>query len=343
MVNEDTSTSAAELRPILQRIVRDGEWDFAEMADRMGAQPWMRWFSLRLDGQDPFFDYARDERAYGRGNLFHDLFYHLHHDPGVSRQTISSIQEDASSGLDYFLRKLNRRMTEAGESPPVRSERVHEALDLIGRTRTDQTDSRESVRELLRDWITSERLLEEHPGSISSEQLHRSALFALAELQKPGDDRDREVWERWFEEAPYKLAAFSGMARSVTFEPAMFESDPSTPMDGCVATVLRYAKEKRDRGEPVLEGFALETLYMDDDDPELVMRYLWNEAEKMDDRAETWEHLQELLADTNANLLDEDEMRDFVDMFDRRPESQRDLVPAGAEEESGTGWVVFRT
>jgi hypothetical protein len=308
----------------------------------------MRWFSLRLDGQDPFFDYTRDERAYGRGNLFHDLFYHLHHDPGVSRQTISRIQEDASSGLDYFLRELNRRITEAEGSPPVRSERIHEALDLIGRTRTDQTDSRESVRELLRDWITSERLLREHSGSISSEQLHRSALFALAELQspdeKPGDDRDREVWERWFKKDPYKLAAFSGMARSVTFEPAMFDSDTSTPMDGWVATVLRYANEKRDRGEPVLEGFALETLYMDDDnDPESVMRYLWDEAGKMDDRAETWEHLQELLADTNANLLDVDEMEDFVDMFDRRLEPQRDLVPAGAEEESGTGWVVFRT
>lgn len=322
-VVETPQTDASELRGVLRNTVDDaGRWRFSTLAEDLGAQDWMRWFVLRLTNRDPFFGYDREEREHGQVNLFSNLFRQLHQDPEVEDQTVQTIEEDAAAGLHFLMRGLAENLEE------VSSDLLHDVFDLIGRIRVRRTPVADNVRGLVQVWIESEELLEDREGRISPELLHRSALFALSDLQEQGDEQDRDVWERWFEVEPFKLAAFSGMARCAE----------SHPPEGWVRDLLDYAERAHENGTPVMEKFALEALYMGTVDPESVMWYLWDEAQETDVPQETWSRLQNLLADTDAELLNFDTMH----VLERQRSDAPDPVPAGtAADINSTGWGKF--
>lgn len=319
----DTSqTDASELRGVLRNTVDDaGRWRFATLAEDLGAQDWMRWFALRLTNRDPFFGYDREEREHGQVNLFSNLFRRLHQSTEVENEIARTIEGDAAAGLHFLMRELDENLAE------VSSDLLHDVFDLIGRIRVRRTPAADDVRAIVREWIENEVLLDEREGRISPDLLHRAALFALSDLQEQGDEQDREVWERWFEEDPFKLAAFSGMARSAT----------PHPPEGWVRDLLDYADRARENGTPVMEGLALESLYMGNLDPETVMWYLWSEAQDADDSRETWERLQDLLADTDAELLNFDTMR----VLERQRSDDPEPVPAGAPDTLPTVWESY--
>lgn len=314
---------ASELRGVLRNTVDDtGQWRFASLAEDLGAEDWMRWIALRLTNRDPFFEYDREEREHGQVNLFSNLFRHLHQNPEVKTQTVQTIEEDAAAGLHFLMQEIN------GNIEDVSSDLLHDVFDLIGRIRVRRTSVAEDVRRLVRDWIEDEVLLAAREGQLGPELLHRSALFALSDLQEQGDDQDRDVWERWFQEDPFKLAAFSGMARCAYPQPP----------EGWVRKLLDYASQARENGTPVMEGLALESLYMGTLDPEIVNWYLWKEAQATDAPRDTWERLRNLLADTDAELLEYDDM----DVLDPPRSSSTDPVPAGRrDDEDATGWSKF--
>lgn len=315
-------TDASELRGVLRNTVDDaGRWRFPTLAEDLGAEDWMRWFALRLTNRDPFFGYDREEREHGQVNLFSNLFRRLHQDPEVDDQTVRTIRDDAAAGLHFLMRELDENLEEAS------SDLLHDVFDLIGRIRVRRTSVADDVRAIVREWIESEELLEGREGRISPELLHRSALFALSDLQEQGDEQDRDVWERWFQEDPFRLAAFSGMARC---------ADPHPP-EGWVRDLLDYADQARENGTPVMEGFALEALYMGDLDPEILKWYLWDEAQESDEPRAMWDRLRNLLADTEAELLEFEEMR----VLERQRSDTPDPVPAGTTEADSTGWGKF--
>jgi hypothetical protein len=315
-------TDASELSGVLRNTVDDtGRWRFATLAEDLGVQDWMRWFALRLTNRDPFFGYDREEREHGQVNLFSNLFRRLHRSTEVEGDLVRALEADAAAGLHFLMRELDGNLDE------VSSNFLHDVFDLIGRIRVRRTPAAENVRAIVREWIESEALLDEREGRISPELLHRSALFALSDLQEQGDERYRDVWERWFEEGPFKLAAFSGMARC---------AEPHPP-EGWVRDLLDYADQARENGTPVMEGLALESLYMGDLDPETVMWYLWDEAQDADEPRDTWNRLQDLLADTDAELL----AYDHMDVLPPTQSSAPDPVPAGPRDDDTSGWSKF--
>jgi len=239
----------------------------------------------------------------------------------VKDETARTIEEDVAAGLRFLMRELDENLE------AVSSDLLHDVFNLIGRIRVRRTPAADDVRAIVREWIESEALLDEREGRISPELLHRSALFALSDLQEQGDEQDREVWERWFEEDSFKLAAFAGMARSAA----------PHPPEGWVRDLLDYADRARENGTPVMEGLALESLYMGDLDPETVMWYLWEEAQHAHEPRETWERLQDLLADTDAELLAYDHMNVL-----KPPRSDAsEPIPAGPTDDDITGWRKF--
>lgn len=321
-VVETPQTDASELRGVLRNTVDDaGRWRFSTLAEDLDAQDWMRWFTLRLTNRDPFFEYDREEREHGQVNLFSNLFRRLHQNGKVEDEIARVIEEDAAAGLYFLMRELDENLGE------VSSNLLHDAFDLIGRIRVRRTRVTDDVRDLVREWIQSEALLEEREGRISPELLHRSALFALGDLQEQGDEQDCDLWRQWFREEPFKLAAFSSMARC---------SKPHPP-EGWVRDLLDYADRAREDGTPVMEGFALEALYMGSQNPEIVNQYLWDEARATDALRETWARLRDLLADTEAELLNYDTMR----VLERQRPNEPERAPAGATSADSTGWNKF--
>ena len=321
-VVETPQTDASELRGVLRNTVDDaGRWRFSTLAEDLGARDWMRWFALRLTNCDPFFGYDREEREHGQVNLFSNLFRRLHQNTEVEDDIVRAIEEDAAAGLHFLIRELDENLEE------VSSDLLHDVLDLIGRIRVRRTPVADDVRTIIRAWIESEELLEDREGRISPELLHRSALFALSGLQEQGDEQDRDIWKRWFEEDPYKLAAFSGMARC---------AEPHPPEDW-VRDLLDYAERARENGAPVMEKFALEALYMGTLDPETVNWYLWEEAQDADEPRDMWVRLRDLLADTDAELLEFDDMQELERHWSDSPEP----VPAGLTDDDTAGWRKF--
>lgn len=319
---ETQQTDASELRGVLRNTVDDaGRWRFSTLAEDLGSQDWMRWFALRLTNRDPFFGYDREEREHGQVNLFSNLFRHLHQSTEVEDETARAIEEDAAAGLHFLMRELDENLGE------ISSDLLHDVFDLIGRIRVRRTPVADDVRAIVRAWIQSEELLEDREGRISPELLHRSALFALSDLQEQGDEQDRDVWERWFEHEPFKLAAFSGMARC---------AEPHPP-EGWVRELLDYAERAHENGTPVMEGFALEALYMGTLDPEVVNWYLWEEAQDADESREMWARLRDLLADTDAELL----AYDHMDVLEPPRSDAPAPTPAGSTDDDTTGWRKF--
>jgi len=315
-------TDASELRGVLRSTVDDaGRWRFTTLAEDLGVQDWMRWFVLRLTNRDPFFGYDREEREHGQVNLFSNLFRRLHQSTDVKDDIVRIIEEDAAAGLHFLMRELDENLEE------VSSDLLHDVFDLIGRIRVRRTPVADDVRAIVRAWIQSEKLLEDREGRISPELLHRSALFALSGLQEQGDEQDCEVWERWFDVEPFKLAAFSGMARSAT----------PHPPESWVRDLLDYAERARENGAPVMEEFALEALYMGTLDPEIVNWYLWEEAQDADEPRDTWARLRNLLADTDAELL----AYDYMDVLKPPRSDAPDPIPAGPTDDDTTGWRKF--
>lgn len=313
-----------KLRILLHHAVRDGEWAFQSIAKDFGTLEWMRWLKLRLTNRDPFFGYSRSEREFGQSHLFNNLFRRLYHEQNVEKETVERIANSAAEGLHYLMQELDSNLDTA------RSDLLYNVFDLVGRIRVKKTPSRDDVRGILQTWITKCDLInKEYDGETSSELLHRCALFALAELQTQGDESDKYIWLKWFDEDPFKLAAFSGMALS---------AEPHPPEDW-VRDVLTYADRARERGETVMEEFALRALYMGNLDPEEVMYYLWEEAQKMEEPKNTWKKLHRLLADTNAELLDYDEMPSFMRMMRHRAPNEGQPIPA---QKDGAGWSRFR-
>lgn len=320
----DTESRPEELRGLLRHAVRDGEWAFQSIAKEFGTSDWMLWLKLRLTNRDPFFGYSRDEREFGQSHLFNNLFRRLYHEQNVEKATVEQIADSAAEGLHYLMQELDSNLD------TVRSDLLYNVFDLVGRIRVKKTSSRDGVRRILRTWIMKRYLIDkEYDGEASSELLHRCALFALAELQTQGDESDEDIWLTWFDEDSFKLAAFSGMALSAK----------SHPPEGWVRDVLTYADRARESGETVMEEFALRALYMGDLDPEEVMCYLWNEAQNTEAPKNTWEKLQRLLPDTDAGLLDYDEMPSFMRMMKRRASSEEQPVPA---QKDGAGWSIFQ-
>jgi hypothetical protein len=316
---------AGELRGALRSIVKNGAWDFEQIDDVLGVQYWMIWFNLRLKNKDPFFEYDRDEREYGQADLFRNLFRKLHRDPDVMEETRRSVRSDAAEGLCLLASKINRQLSE-GET--VGANVLHNIFELVGRIRVHKTDQREPIGEIIRTWIDREYLLEQRPGSYSTVRLHQSALLTLTELQVQ-ENENLELWQTWFDEDPYKLAAFSGMARSRT---------PYPPEDW-VLELLRYTDEKQKLGETVLVEFALQALYMGDLDPEDVMEYLWHEVHRTDNEKTTWERLQNLLADSSANLLDYDKMQNFIAQRSLRRDQDSDASDSdNGSTTANSGW-----
>jgi hypothetical protein len=321
-VTEASQTEAAELRGVLRNTVDDaGRWRFSTLAEDLGAEDWIRWLELRLTNRDPFFGYDREEREHGQVNLFSNLFRRLHQNGKVEDEIARVIEEDAAAGLYFLICEADDRLG------GVSSDLLHDVFDLIGRIRVRRTTVADDVREILRVWIQSEQLLEEREGRISPELLHRSALFALGDLQEQDDEQDRDLWRQWFREEPLKLAAFSGMARC---------AKPHPP-EGWVRDLLDYADRARENGTPVMEGFALEALYMGSQNPEVVNQYLWDETRATDTPRETWSRLQDLLADTDAELLSYDTMC----VLERQRPNEPERAPAGATSADSTGWNKF--
>jgi hypothetical protein len=147
---------------------------------------------------------------------------------------------------------------------------------------------RDELRDLLRDWIQSERILterEEEEDSVSPVVLHRRALFALVVLQQPGDERDHDVWEQWFENSRFASAAFSGMALSAS----------NHPPHGWLRRLLEYKRAIEDDGGTMILQYPLEALFMGERDPKKAERYLWHEVNQLDNPEEEWEQIRRLL------------------------------------------------
>lgn len=319
---------AGELRGALRSIVNDGAWDFEQIDSVLGVKYWETWFDLRLENRDPYFAYDRDEREYGQADLFKNLFRKLHRNPNVSEKTLRSVRSNAAEGVCLLASKIN---TQLDNGELVSANLLHNILELVGRIRVHKTHERELMAEIIRTWIEKKYLLSERPGSYSPVRLHRSALLTLAELQVQ-ENENLGIWQKWFREDDYKLAAFSGMARSRT--PA--------PPEEWVVKLLRYTDEKQEEGEPVFVEFALQALYMGDLDPEDVMEYLWDEAHRTDNPEATWERLQHLLADSSANLLDFDPMEDAVRQRARRRSQDFDASDLDSGSTNAhSGWSML--
>lgn len=313
----ETNTENKLSDALSKTIDDEGRWKFQTLAEKLGVLKWMKWFELRLTNSDPFFGYDREEREYGQVNLFSNLFRRLRQDEDTQEETVHNIGNLAAAGLLFFIRKLDSNLED------VSSDLLYNVLDLIRKIRVGRTPDADDIRQIIRKWIQNEQLLQkEDEGQISTEMLHRSALFALSDLQKRGNEQDRDVWERWFEEEPFKLAAFSGMARC---------ADPHPP-EGWVINLLNYADRAHENGRPVMEGMALEALYVGDFEPETVNQYLWSEAQATDEPPSTWDRLRDLLADADVELQNYDTMQ----AIEQQRTAEPDPVSMGAQELEST-------
>lgn len=286
----------------------EGEWKKSAVQD-LAPKHWAQWFKARLAGQDPFFSYGRDEQGSGTSNLFRRLF-----------QELSDLDTTkAARGLCWYLRSLTEDL------PDIPGARLRQALDLVMRVRArelteGESPPRDELRALLRDWIQNEYILEgreEGEDPISPVVLHRRALFALVVLQRPGDERDHDIWEQWFEYPQFASAAFSGMALSAS----------DHPPHGWLRQLLEYKEAIEAEGGNMILQYPLETLFMDERDPKKAERYLWREVNEFDNPEEEWERIR--------TLLDRVDFLHSYPVLRARPNGFSDEVDNGFAETEG--------
>ncbi|NQT88945.1 hypothetical protein HQ560_19410, partial [bacterium] len=165
-------------------FTREGEWNFDAVAD-YDAEFWREWIAARLRGKDPWIPYERDEYPYTAYGLF------LDYEQDARRAGISTAP--CREGAAKFLESLD--WLPSTEEP---CHVLRNALILVGKLRAWAQESLDTLRAL----ITDETLLKH--GDDWRLELHRSALFALAAIQKRGDDTDHDLWMEWLE--PWKDA-----------------------------------------------------------------------------------------------------------------------------------------
>jgi len=331
------SLAQEDLRDRLARLVdTDGSWNEDAVVD-LSANEWRRWFSLRLQGKDPYFGYDRDEFPDGASLLFRDLFRDL---PALNTT-------EAAEGLFWYLRSHEDGLATL---PGIQ---LREALDLVMRIRprhlSDEEGSpRENLRDLLRRWIggTDEcpdsLLLEGRAGSddepVGPKTLHRRCLFALTTLQKQRDESDFDVWTRWFDEMEFASAAFSGMGLSVSESTLQQREGPPA---GWVGRLFEYAVEIENAGGSINLRYPLESLYAGDLDRETLKWYFWDEVCAMYEPERRWKELRDdLLQHTDAFLIS------YANMQRRsrhrlETNGSVDMVTAGAA--ASTGWSFYHT
>lgn len=267
----------------------EGRWKKSSVQD-LSSGEWTEWFMSRLQGEDPYFPYQRGEYPQGANNLFFNLFRKL---PELDTEL-------ASDGLCFYLRhlKLRHELDERDVPPSIE---VQQALELLLAVRARDTQARQVLRNVLRDFIRNDLLLnretEEDPHTVPTADLHRDALVALSVLQRRGDTEDWDVWNAHRTENAFAdehdaefdprfaLTAFSGIALSAP--------TPSDLPEGMVTDLLRLVDE---RDQTLRPRHSLEALFVDrSKQRNKIFAYLWDEIDRLPHSEERWERIRELL------------------------------------------------
>jgi len=235
-------------------FTRDGQWNWEALAT-YGAGFWRAWIDARLRHEDPWVPYERDEFPRAAAGLFVDY----------AEQARKAYEDTAAceEGTAQFLASLNWEPS-GGEPAHL----LKNAIYLVGKLRARRDES----LAVLRNVITEKKLLARSDWPI---ELHRSALFTLAALQKRGDLDDLPIWRKWLEPCePHKYAfipaAFSGLAMSC----------PHVP-DEDLRTLLELYPEAQASGDRMRITPAILALWID------------REAESDRVREEVWRAVQE--------------------------------------------------
>lgn len=284
--------SAKVLRPLK---TERGDWVETEVA-ALSDGKWTRWILDRLQGQDPHFPYGRDAWPRGAAGLFFNLFRKL---PDLDTGP-------AAEGLATALRYLHFCLCgEISPDDPPRGTVIQQTLELVTAVRARKTSARPILRQVLRDSIQGESLLnfeEDGPYAVSGADLHRDALVALSVLQRQGDKDDWDVWTNHRTKADFNaahpdadydqrfaLTAFSGLALSA--------EQPQDWPNGMVVDLLNLV-ETVDR--PLYPRHSLEALFVERGDQRRnIFAFLIEEVRRRNDsvssRRDDWNSICDLV------------------------------------------------
>jgi hypothetical protein len=286
----DTSSKTIDRSTLARLTDAEGAWK-ENIVQALPADRWARWFKNRIEGDDPYFSYGRNEYPKGANDLFFNCFRKL---PDLDT-------EPAAEGLAIYLRYFRWCHTSDDLDVP-RSVHVQQALELLLTVRARNTRARPELRDVLRDFIDNALLLSRTQNddlyAVSPTDLHRKALIALSVLQVREDTSDWDIWrvhrtEHHFAETydatydpRFTLTAFSGLALSAP--------SPAELPEGMVVDLLNLVD---DNGRTLHPRHSVEALFIGRSDQRReLFTYLWEEVHRRGrDPENDWSRLKSLL------------------------------------------------
>jgi len=251
-------------------FTRDGDWN-AEALSQYDAAFWREWIEARLRHQDPWVPYSRDEYPDNAAQIF-VRFAQEAPKLGIKAAACEQGAAEFVASLDW---------DPSSEEP---AHLLRNALYLVGKLRARQEDALTTLRGV----IGAQKLLARSEWPL---ELHRTALFALAALQEPGNAEDEAVWRKWLE--PWEAR---GEEHSYDFIPAAFSglamSQPHVPAKELRELLARY-DQARDSGHPMHITPAILALWVDrEHDSDGVREELVAAVRQSDDPPRHWETIR---------------------------------------------------